>query len=62
MNRKIPSITLSGPRLALRSDSQVYVVLKITDSIEFDPGTELTKKQVGELCADNNWKVTITKL
>lgn len=37
----------------------VYVVIKITDSLEFNPGQELAYRQAQDLCEASGWKVTI---
>lgn len=37
-----------------------YLITKVTDSVEYTPGNNLKKKEVEELCANRNWRVTIT--
>lgn len=36
-----------------------YTIRSVTDSVEFRPGTSLTKTQVNDLCNAKDWKVTI---
>lgn len=38
---------------------RVWRVIKVTDSIEFNPRQILTKAQVDELCSSSHWKVII---
>lgn len=37
-----------------------YRVDQVTDSVEYRPGTFLTKKEVASLCDAKDWKITIT--
>jgi hypothetical protein len=61
---KLKTITLSVRRFPdPRSNTpgaqvSVYRCKQITDSVDYSPGEELTKKQVEELCASPGWKVT----
>jgi len=43
-------------------DGQEWEVGKVTDSIEFNPGQRLKAAEVQKLCADDGWKVTITRV
>jgi hypothetical protein len=69
MTTKTKTITLSFPHYddtknmntsPTRSDApRVYRVEKVTDSTEFEPTRQLSKKQVDELCDAKDWKVTV---
>lgn len=39
-----------------------FTVEKITDSVDYMPGQDLTKAQVADLCRNGGWKVIIQKL
>lgn len=41
---------------------KVYKVEKVTESIEYNPSQQLSKKQVQELCEASGWKVTVTEV
>ena len=53
---KIKTITLSKDP----SETE-YQVEKVTDSIEFTPGSYMNPADVQRLCDDELWKVTIVK-
>ena len=36
-----------------------YHVEKITDSVKYHPGQQLTKREVDDLCESKTWKVTV---
>lgn len=58
---KIKTITLSYPHSDPEDETRRnfrFRVERITDSVEFGPGDFLKKKQVDELCASAQWKVT----
>lgn len=38
-----------------------YRVIRITDSVEFTPGSTITKAKAEELCDAKGWKVTVDK-
>jgi hypothetical protein len=38
---------------------EAWVVLSLTDSIEYHPRQRLLKEDVAYLCSSNRWKVTI---
>ncbi len=64
---KVKTITLAHGRINPQSqgphdkDAIGYTVLKVTDSLEFDPGQFVTKAEADSLCRSREWKVTITK-
>lgn len=70
MTTKTKTITLSFPHINQDRNhdprnnpecNQVYRVDQVTDSTEYNPGQQLTKKQVDELCGATLWKVTIKR-
>lgn len=38
-----------------------YLVERVTDSVEHRPGSYLTEARVEALCADEEWKVTVSR-
>lgn len=65
MTAKIKTIILSFPHARVESaDGKpwVYQIEKVTDSTEFGPGSFLEKKEVDELCAARDWKVTVQQV
>ena len=68
MSAKIKTIKLSFPHFDQSIDiqvadrfskPQVYRVEQVTNTTEFAPSQQLSKKQVDELCAAIGWQVTI---
>jgi len=64
---KQKTMTVSWPHLncdpnadaeILRRDPQVYRVDRVTNSVEFLPGQQLTKAEVADLCENGGWDVT----
>jgi hypothetical protein len=54
--RKTKTITLQhNPAFS----SNPYHVVVVTDSLEFTPGQNLTRKDAEALCVARDWKVTI---
>lgn len=69
MANKPKTITLSFPHydnskdgVRERSESpRVYQVVKVGESTEFNPGEQLSKAQVDELCAAAAWRVSLVE-
>lgn len=57
MSNKIKTIVFVYPCWC--GTEKFYKVDKITDSVDFIPGQTTTKKEVEELCASKEWKVTV---
>jgi hypothetical protein len=38
---------------------RVYRVEKVTDSVKYAPGTQMSKETVDALCDDEDWKVIV---
>lgn len=38
-----------------------YLVERVTDSVEYRPGTYLSEAELEGLCEDEDWKVTVSR-
>lgn len=73
MPTKIKTLKLShghapaGGLSALKNQAEYdaalrYRVEQVTDSVEFRPGQLLSRKEVEDLCASKEWKVTVVPI
>lgn len=58
---KIVQLKLSFPHWSNRDKgvSKYYRVIQVTNSVEFEPNQDLSKKEVDDLCASEKYNVTI---
>jgi hypothetical protein len=61
MAGKDPTILLTYRRTISRMGewNDHWTVEKVTDSLLYNPGQSLTKKEVQDLCEIGKWKVTV---